>query len=174
MDKKITLRNTFMTIGIILVGLVGLFFVLYVDLYLSGNSKELFVGIFFPLASIVFLVLAESFKHKPVVFYIMKIFAVLLAAGFVVYAFYFMTRGTYINGAPKTKLFREYAEDVIENGVIIDSNKYCVTVFSGKFLDGSPYRFDKAPAYIGMIVTSIVGTIAVAGNVVMNKLVGLD
>jgi hypothetical protein len=160
MDVKTLIRNISMIVGIAAVAAVGLFFILFADLYLKAESPELFLGIFFPLASVVLLVLSESFKHKPVVFYVMKIGAVVLAIAFIIYAFYFMGTARF-EGHTFYKLFKTF-------------NGKTVFFLSSNFNDGIDIEFNKLPIYIIMIVFSIIGVIGQAVNVVFNKLVGLD
>ena len=162
MDIKTRIRNISMIVGVAAVSAVGLFFILFVDLYLKGNSGELFIGILLPLASVVMLVLAESFKHKPVVFYIMKAAAIVFAIGFIIYAFRFMNTDTFEKTKTVFKLTRTY-----------DGKK--VFFLSGeKFNDGIDIAFDKVPFYVAMIVVSFLGAIGVSVNTAMNAVVGLD
>ena len=160
MDQKTLIRNISMIVGIAAVAAVGLFFILFTDLYLKAESPELFLGIFFPLASIVLFILSESFKHKPIVFYIMKGAAVLFAIAFIIYAFNFMSTARF-EGHTYFKLFKNY-------------NDKTVFFLSSKFNDGILIEFNKLPIYIIMIVFSFIGMIGQAVNGVFNKLVGLD
>lgn len=162
MEIKTLIRNISMIVGIAAVAAVGIFFILFADLYLKAISTELFLGIFFPLASIVCLILAESFKHKPMVFYILKGAAVALAIGFIVYAFVFMNMDRF-NGTTYFKLIRNNPE----GGTVFFLN-------STKFNDGIDISFDKLPIYVVMIVFAFIGMIGQVVNAVMNKLVGLD
>lgn len=155
MDIKALIKNISMIVGIAVVAVFGLFFILFGDLFLGATSGVLFLGIFFPLASIVFFVLSESFKHKQIMFYVFKGLAIALAIGFVVYVFYFMsTAASYAD----SKVYKAYGKYISEN--------------PGKGKDD----------YIGIIkgvcvtigVFGIIGVLAQGANVVMNKLIGLD
>lgn len=167
MDTKTLIRNISMIVGIAAVGFAGLFFILFVDIYLKGNSVELFVGIILSLASIVLFVLAESFKHKPYVFFILKGVAAAIAIGFIIYTFAFMNFDTYVNGKPIFKLFRS---------LVIDKNNKKTVFFlnTTKFNDAVAIPFGKEGPYIFMIVVGIIGCIGEVVNGVMNKLIGLD
>lgn len=162
MDIKTRIRNISMIVGIAAISAVGLFFILFVDLYLRGDSGELFIGIILPLASVVLLILAESFKHKPVVFYIMKAAAILFAIGFIIYAFSFMSSETFENTKTFFKLTRTY------------DGKKVFFLNSEKFNDGIDIPFNKVPMYVTMIVVAFIGTIGTAVNTAANAVVGLD
>ena len=81
MKLKGTIEKVTLIIGISVVAIVGLFFILFTDLYLKALSTQLFLGIFFPLVSVVFFILAESFRHSVKLFNIFKIIACVFAAG---------------------------------------------------------------------------------------------
>ena len=168
MDTKTLIRNISMIVGIAATGFAGLFFILFVDIYLKGTSVELFIGIILSLASIVLFVLSESFKHKPYLFYIFKGLAIAAVIGFVVYAFAFMGFDRYVNGKPVFKLFKTY------NDVAKGKTRTVFFLNSTKFNDGIVIQFGKQGPYIFMLIIGIIGCIGEAVNTVMNKLVGLD
>lgn len=161
MDIKTLIKNISMIVGIATIGFAGLFFILFVDLYLKGSSLELFLGIAFPLLSIVFLILAESFKHKPILFYVFKGVAIVAGIAFVVYAFKFMGTATFEKNT-FLKLIKEY------------DGKKVLFLNAEKFNDGIDIKFNKMPIYITMIVASILGCIGVSVNTAMNAVIGLD
>jgi len=162
MEVKTLIKNISMIVGIAAVAAVGLFFIIYVDLYLKGDSVELFIGIILPLASIVMFILAESFKHKPSTFFFLKILAYLLAIGFIVYAFLFMQTPTFVDKRTTLKLIKTYG----------DSKVFFLN--ATKFNDGIDIPFDKVPAYVVMLIVAIVGAVAQIINSIMNKVIGLD
>ena len=154
MDKKALIKNVSMIVGIAVVAFFGLFFVLFGDLFLSATSFVLFLGIFFPLVSVVFFVLSESFKHKPVLFYVFKGIAVAAAIGFIVYIFYFMsTAESY--AVKGNKGFEDYLNNNPKKGSAEFINTTKVTcILIGTF--------------------GIIGVIGQAINIAMNKIIGLD
>lgn len=154
MDQKALIKNISMIVGIAVVAFFGLFFILFGDLYLSATSPVLFLGILFPLLSVVFFILSESFKHKPVLFYLFKGIAIAAAIGFVVYIFHFMTTaGEY--AVKENKGFESFLKNnpgKTSENFISTTKRVCVLI--GVF--------------------SIIGVIGQAVNVVMNEIIGLD
>ncbi len=151
-----------MKVGIAAVAVVGMFFILFVDLYLKGDSVELFIGIILSLASIVLFILAESFKHRPWMFYLFKGLAIAFAVGFVVYAFIFRNNPTYTDTKTVLKLIKTVGDDKV------------FFLNSAKFNDGIDIPFDKGPIYIVMLVVSIIGCVGEAINTAFNAVIGLD
>ncbi len=155
MDIKASIKNISMIVGIAVVAASGLIFILFGDLFLGATSGVLFLGIFFPLASVVFFVLSESFKHKPYMFYIFKGIGIALAIGFVIYMFYFMSTGESYADSKTYAAYSKYIKDNPGKGkddYIGIINSVCITI--GIF--------------------GILGVFAQGVNAVMNKLIGLD
>lgn len=155
MDTKALVKNISMIVGIAVVAAFGLFFILFGDLFLGATSGVLFLGIFFPLASVVFFILSESFKHKPYLYYAFKGIGVLFAIGFVIYIFVFMSGTDSYADSKVNAAYRKYIQDHPGKGqsdYIGITKGICITV--GIF--------------------GIIGVIAQGINTAMNKLIGLD
>lgn len=83
-------------VGGILILLAGLVFVLFTDLYMSNSSGWLFFAIILAFGSGIAFLLSDSFKDKRVLFLILKVAGILLAAAFVVYLFKFRAGDAYL------------------------------------------------------------------------------
>lgn len=165
MENKIftMLRKISLIVGIAFVVGMGLLFILFTDLYLKADSTELFLAILFPLISVVAFVLSESFRHKPIVFIVLKCAGALFAVAFIIYIAYFMGTDLYLHTNTFLKLLRE-----MEDGTK-------VTFLNGpKFQEGMDIAFDKTGLFVFMLVTSIVGAVGIAANTVSNLILGID
>ena len=70
--NKTLLKNLSFFIGGITLLVTGLMYVLITDLYLSNTSVYLLLGIVLALSGSICFILADSFKEKLKVFYILK------------------------------------------------------------------------------------------------------
>lgn len=162
MDVKALVKNISFIVGVAAISFVGLFFILFVDLYLKGDSVELFIGVILPLASIVLFILAESFKHNRFLFFMFKVLAYLFALGFILYAIAFMYTPRYTDTRSVLKLLKTYED------------KKVFFLNTTKFNDAIDIPFDKNPPYIIMVIVAVLGFIAQVVNSIMNSIIGLD
>lgn len=161
--KRLTATRTATSIlSIFLVALTGLFFILFGDIYLKATSVELFLGILFPIASVVMFILAESFRHKPGLFIFLKILGVIFGAAFIYFMIRFMGTDTYVKSKTFLKLFKKYDGKTI-------------TFFeSAKFQDAMNIPFEKQGLYIGAIVLAGIGAVSQLVNTIINAVIGID
>lgn len=160
--KKSLLKNLSFFIGGITLLVTGLIYVLITDLYLSNSSVYLLLGIILALAGSVCFILAESFKDKIKVFYILKGIGIVMSIGFIVFLFLFMKTDIFSTNT-YLKLFKKYQGRTIWFlSKKFQSNEVQLIACSIK------------PIYIVNIVLSITAVLIQGANIGMNIIFGVE
>lgn len=103
MDQS-KLKNIAFASGLIAILFGGLFYILVTDLLLMNTAQWLFFGIICAFGSAAMLVISETFKHRPMWFYIFKGLGVAFAIGFIVVMFLYVG-SVNVDAIVKTKSY---------------------------------------------------------------------
>lgn len=101
------IKNLSFFIGGITIMVTGLVYVLITDIYLGNTSIYLLSGILFAFSGSICFLLANSFKHKIKVFYILKGIGIVMSIGFIIFLFAY-TKTELYSKATYLKLFKSY------------------------------------------------------------------
>lgn len=161
--NKTLLKNLSFFIGGITLLVTGLMYVLITDLYLSNTSVYLLLGIILALAGSICFIVADTFKEKLKIFYLLKGIGILMSIAFIVFLFLYMKTEIF---AQKTylKLFKTW-------------NGKTIWFLSNKFQknDGvQAIQCNIRPIYIVNIVLAITATLIQGANVAFNALFGVE
>ena len=161
--NKTLLKNLSFFIGGITLLVTGLVYVLITDLYLGNSSVYLLLGIILALSGSICFILADNFKEKLKVFYILKGIGILMSISFIIFLFLYMKTDIF---AQKTylKLFKTY-------------NGKTIWFLSKKFqgTDGvQTIQCNIKPIYVINIVLAITATLIQSANVTFNALFGVE
>ena len=86
------LKKISLFVGGLLVIASGLLFILLADLYGHSGSIVLFIGVFLGVGGGILFILAESFRHKKVVYIVLKSLGITLSLLFIIYLFRMMSQ----------------------------------------------------------------------------------
>lgn len=161
--NKTLLKNLSFFIGGITLLATGLMYVLITDLYLSNTSVYLLLGIVLALAGSICFIVADTFKEKLKIFYLLKGIGIFMSIAFIVFLFLYMKTDLF---AQKTylKLFKTY------NGKTI---WFLSKNFQGT--NGSvAIECNIVPLYIINIVIAITAVVIQSVNLLLNMLFGVE
>lgn len=145
-----------------LIFFVGLFFLLFTDLYLHSTSPLLFAGIALTFGSGACFVLAESFRHKKWLFILLKAVALALVIGFVVFAICYRNFDIYAS-----KTFLKLFKRLPDGKLVFFLNKV-------QFKKGIDIEFTKDGWFISMIVFACIALATQAYNFIHNLIFGIE
>ena len=157
------LRTFTLIASIVLIFFASVFFMLFTDLYLSSDSAKLFLGIILGFGAGVSFVLGESFRHKKVVYIILKTLALVLTAGLATYLFIYQTLPIYKDTHTFLKLFKRLSD----GRVVFFLDRV-------NFQNGMNIEFNKVPWFIMCIVVVIVSFVTQAYNFVATLIRGTE
>ena len=161
--NKTLLKNLSFFIGGITLLVTGLMYVLITDLYLGNSSVYLLLGIILALSGAICFILADNFKEKLKVFYILKGVGIFMSICFIVFLFLYMKTDLF---AQKTyfKLFKSY-------------NGKTIWFLSSDFQSTEnvqKIQFNISTIYVINIVFAITATLIQSANVAFNALFGVE
>ena len=154
------IKNLSFFIGGITVMVTGLIYVLITDIYLGNTSVYLLSGILFAFAGSICFLLANSFKHKVKVFYILKGIGFVMSIGFIIFLFAYMKTDLY-NKATVLKLFKTY-------------NGKTVWFLSKNFQGAMAIPNNIKPIFVTDIIVTIIAVVCQGLNVGLHIIDGVE
>ena len=154
------ITNLSFFIGGITVMVTGLIYVLLTDLYLGNSSNYLLLGIVLAFAGSICFILANNFKNKKVVFFILKGIGIAMSIGFVIFLFTYTKTDLY-NKATYLKLFKT-------------RDGKTVWFLSKQFQGAMQIATDIKPIYLFNIVLTFIAIACQAVNVGSHIITGVE
>ena len=171
---KVKIKNLTLLIGGIGIIALGLFFVLFTDLYLKNTSPTLFISIVLSIGCGVFFLLGERFKHNPKAFYAFKGVGAALGSGYIAFLFIFKALGasgkTVYGAKASFKCFKRLFD---ETGEI--ENSKVIFMFNRRFIrEGADIEFSYTGLYVIMIVLAFLFVALECANIVSNAIFKIE
>ena len=138
-------------------------YVLITDLYLSNSSVYLLLGIILALSGSICFILADNFKEKLKVFYILKGIGIFMSVGFIIFLFLFMKTELFAQKA-YLKLFKDYEGKTIW---FLSSN------FQSQN-NVQKIQCNIKPIYVINIVLAVTAVLIQSANVAFNAIFGVE
>ena len=89
--KAIIFENVTFFVGSLLTAFVGIFFMLFTDLYMSEGAPALIVSTLCAMGGAIFTLLSVKFKHRPKIYFLFRWIGAILTIGLVFFLLYYYT-----------------------------------------------------------------------------------